>query len=326
MKQDITPQRPMQRRPVTVPSRGIPLQPGQRPVGVVHTSVTSQTQKISDILPSGEVIITETVTTTYDTDIEQSSPIKEIESLSPQAKNEALQRALRHANRSLKKERRKQRDLKRFGLVLAAAVLVLLTGYVSIDTILTNQQVKAETSERSTVGSNSEKDEEGQDESVVSPVALSTYSVAPDAPKAIYINKINVSARVLPMSVNTDGSVQSPKNIFDAGWYTGSVKPGEIGAMFIDGHASGPTREGLLAYLDKLVEGDEIQIEKGDGSRLTYKVVHTEVTALSDIDMKKVLLPYGNNLRGLNLMTCTGNWVEDLKTYDQRVVVYAAQV
>jgi len=327
MKQDITPQRRIQGRPVTVPSRGIPMQATQRPVEVVHMTVTHQTRKISDILPNGEVIITETDRTTYETDVETAPQIKAIESLSPQDKNEALQRALRHANQSLKKERRQKRDLKRYGLVLIASILVLVTGYVSIDTILTNQQVKAETTEQAPAGSTTHtKDEEGQDEAKVSANALSTYTVAPELPRAIYINKINVTARVLPMSVNADGSVQSPKNIFDAGWYNGSVKPGDIGAMFVDGHASGPTREGLFAYLDKLVEGDEIQIEKGDGSKLTYKVVHTEITDLSAVDMKKMLLPYGNNLRGLNLMTCTGNWVEDLKTYDKRVLVYAAQV
>ena len=128
------------------------------------------------------------------------------------------------------------------------------------------------------------------------------------------------------MGVNNDGSIQAPRNIFDAGWYNGSVKPGDIGAMFIDAHASGPTREGLFAYLDKLAEGDEIQIEKGDGTRLTYRVAHTETVALADIDMRKALLPHGNILRGLNLMTCTGKWLDDKQTYDQRVIVYAEQL
>jgi hypothetical protein len=145
MQQDITPRRRIHKRPLQVPARDISLSPAPRPIVGMHTSFTRQTQTISDILPSGEVIITETRTETYETETDSPLQIKEIESLSPHDKNQALQRALMLANRELKKERRKQKDMKRFGLVLLASVLVLVTGYVSIDTILTNQQVKAET-------------------------------------------------------------------------------------------------------------------------------------------------------------------------------------
>lgn len=211
----------------------------------------------------------------------------------------------------------------------ALAVIVLATtGYISFDTWKTNTDVKAEFSKA--VSSNPVAEEhqaaEGKDESEPTHQTLAAYVVSPDMPRAIYINKIKVSARVLPMAVNKDGSMQAPRNIFDAGWYTGSVKPGDIGAMFVDGHASGPTREGLFAYLDKLVDGDVIEIEKGDGSRISYRVVHTEVIPLDGLDMKRMLLPYGTSLRGLNLMTCTGKWLEDKQTFDSRVAVFAEQI
>ena len=215
------------------------------------------------------------------------------------------------------------------GLVFGVIIVLALTGYVSIDTWTTNNKVKAEFSQSdqtATVASADQKAQEGHDETVLSKNSLADYKVAASLPRVIYINKINISARVIPMSVNVDGSVQAPRNIFDSGWYSGSVKPGEIGAMFIDGHASGPTREGLFAYLDKLVVGDMIEIEKGDSSRLKYKVVHTEIQPLDNFDMKKMLLPYGTVLKGLNLMTCTGKWVESSKTFDKRVLVFAEQV
>lgn len=98
--------------------------------------------------------------------------------------------------------------------------------------------------------------------------------------------------------------------------------------MFIDGHSSGSTREGLFGSLDKLVNGDTMQIEKGDGTKLTYRVVHTETVDLDKVDMKKALLPYGNATRGLNLMTCTGSWIDngDGRTLDKRVLVYTEQI
>jgi len=290
------------------------------------TGYTTQTKTVTDIIrPNEEVIVTKTVTTSVVS--ERAHATKPIESLSRQAKSEVLQKALLSAQRELRSERRKRRDMKRVTLVFVAVIFVLATGYVSIDTLVTNNRVKAEGSQgAATAPGASTKEQEGQDEAKPAANALANYAVAADLPRALSIDKIDVTARVLPMSVNTDGSVQAPRNIYDAGWYTGSVKPGEIGAMFIDGHASGPTREGLFAYLDKLEEGDTLQIEKGDGTKLTYKVVHKEVAPLDGLDMKKMLLPYGNTLRGMNLMTCTGTWVDSKQTYDQRVMIWTEQV
>lgn len=220
-------------------------------------------------------------------------------------------------------------DHKKFFLIALAVIVLLLTAYVAYDTWLTNTRAEAVLSSPPSSSTNPEgwnKDDEGKDESEVPESALANYRVEASLPRALYIDKLDVAARVMPMSVNTDGSIQAPKNIFDAGWYNGSVKPGETGAMFIDGHASGATRQGLLAYLDKLVEGDEIVVEKGSGEKLTYKVTHVETVPLADVDMRKVLLPYDNASKALNLMTCTGKWLPLEKTYDHRVIVYTEQV
>ncbi len=87
--------------------------------------------------------------------------------------------------------------------------------------------------------------------------------MAPDLPRVLSIPKLNTKARIMPMPVNGDGSMQAPINIYDAGWYTGGVRPGDKGAAVIDAHASGPTRQGLFAYLDTLKQGDNIIVEKG---------------------------------------------------------------
>lgn len=170
------------------------------------------------------------------------------------------------------------------------------------------------------------KEREGRDEAQLPDGTLARYTVAPAAPRALYVDTLSVAARVLPMSVNTDGSLQAPYHIDDTGWYTGSARPGERGAVFIDGHASGATRKGIFAYLDTLKPGDKVRLEKGDGSLLAYEVVHAESIPLDTLDMRTVLQPYGDTTHGLNLMTCTGKWLADRQTYDHRVVVYARQL
>lgn len=226
---------------------------------------------------------------------------------------------------------KKRYSLKRVLVTVLMIVIIIIAGYVAITAWMGNSTASTQ-AEAEVQGNTSSADtalvgaEEGQDESKITESILTNYTVAPDLPRALYVEKLNIAARVLPMSLNAAGNIQAPLNIYDAGWYTGSVKPGETGAMFIDGHASGPTREGLFAYLDTLKVNDELQIEKGDGSKLTYKVVHVETVPLADVDMKKVLLPYGNASKAMNLMTCTGEWLPREKTYDHRVLVYTEQV
>ncbi len=212
--------------------------------------------------------------------------------------------------------------------VLAGVVLMLVgaVGYVAIYALFagdkTTEQPQATSSREVSFSGNGE----GQDEAPVTADALARYAVDARHPRVLYIDTLSVAARVLPMSVNTNGSIQAPLNIYDTGWYTGGVKPDETGAVFIDGHASGPTREGVFAYLDTLKKGDTLQVEMGDKRRLNYRVVHTEVVPLTNVDMRKALLPYGTASKGLNIMTCTGDWLPAQNTFDRRVVVYTEQI
>lgn len=216
----------------------------------------------------------------------------------------------------------------RYTATIVLAVLILgLTGYVSIDTWMTNNQVRQTTGQAPgsasaggiTLG-------EGQDETEVTENTVDSYQVAGDLPRVIAIEKLGVRARVLPMSVNADNSLQAPVNIYDTGWYTASAKPGQVGAALIDAHASGVTRAGVFAYVDTLKIGDEMTVENGVGEVFTYRVTHKETVALDDVDMSKLLLPYGTATEGVNLITCTGEWVEEKKTFDHRVLVYTERV
>ncbi len=205
-----------------------------------------------------------------------------------------------------------------------AVVLVLLSGYVSIDTWLTNREVRAqyiapESEDETAV---SRQDQEGRDESDLPIGALSSFKTAADTPRAVYIDKLKVSARLQPMNVNKDGSMQAPRNIFDAGWYTSSAKPSKGGAVVINAHASGPTREGIFAYLDTLIEGDQIMVETGDNTKYAYEVIGKETVDKTAVDMQKLMLPQGNNIQAANFITCSGKWQSKEQTFSQRTLVY----
>ena len=213
------------------------------------------------------------------------------------------------------------------------AAVIIGTSYLGFDVWTTNNQLKGElTTTAAALGSpnpSARQKSEGRDESNVNTDMIKNYTVSPSMPRTITIKKARIQARVLPMDVNPDNTVQAPVNIFDAGWYTGSAKPGEPGAALIDGHASGTTRQGEFAFLDRLQIGDSIEVERGDGQKLTYEVIYTETVPMKDVDMTKLLLPYGENAQGLNLITCTGKFTKNKDgsfTYDHRALVYAKRV
>lgn len=207
-----------------------------------------------------------------------------------------------------------------------ALAILGVTGYVAFDTWISNNVVEKTTASTAAAVQGDSTSLEGSDENVVSTSAVDSYVVAADMPRVLTIDSINVRARILQMGVTANSVIQAPINIFDSGWYTGSAKPGTPGISFIDAHASGATREGLFAYLDTLKAGDLITVERGDGSVLKYAVRKLETKKLSDINMARVLSPQDGITEGLTLMTCTGKWMADEKTYDQRAIVYAERI
>ena len=154
--------------------------------------------------------------------------------------------------------------------------------------------------------------------------ALNNYVVAADVPHSIYIGGINVSARVMPMVADANKDLQLPVNNYDVGWYSGSVKPGQSGAMLLDGRGieTGPYY-GVFSYISKLVPGDRVSIKRGDGVMLNYIVVSKEVFKTEEVDMNRMLSVYSGADQGLNMISTAGAWTSDGSTLDGRVLVFA---
>src|SRR3546814_363336 len=129
-----------------------------------------------------------------------------------------------------------------------------------------------------------------------------------DLARTIRIPKLGIDASVVSVGLTPDGAVDTPRNIWEAAWYNGSAKPGALGQSFINGHASS-TDGALFGRLEELAAGDEIQIVKGDGSVVNYRVAEVFIVDRHDVDMSSMLRPYGDASRGLGLLTCDGDWI-----------------
>lgn len=203
-------------------------------------------------------------------------------------------------------------------LIFLALILLSFGVYVAVSGMKLNKNIQG-------AHASAQATKEKPDETQPTTEDLNTYTVAPDMPRFIYLDKFNEKGRVRHLGTNSKGAMQAPNNVFDAGWYNQSAKPGSAGgASVIAGHVSGLTRPGVFHNLKRLNQGDTITIERGDGSLLKYAVVATEVYDADKVDMNKVMVSHDTAKHGLNLITCTGQYQGT--TYTQRLVVYTELV
>lgn len=152
------------------------------------------------------------------------------------------------------------------------------------------------------------------------------YTVAPDRPRYLTIEKLNIyNARILAIGVKSSGELGTPNNIFDVGWYDASGKPGQGGTMLIDGHNGGPRVHGVFKNLPSLVAGDIIKVERGDGVIYEYSVVENNEIPLDEANayMKTALKSPESGRESITLITCSGEWSGQRNTYLSRQFVRA---
>ncbi|MBR3319172.1 class F sortase [Candidatus Saccharibacteria bacterium] len=167
------------------------------------------------------------------------------------------------------------------------------------------------------------------DETEVTETQRAEHIVAPDEPRYLSIEKLGIhNARVLSMGLTKDGAIDTPYNIFDAGWYNRSDKPGTGGVMVIDGHNGGPGVAGIFKYLNQLYPGDLIVIERGDGEKFTYQVVENKNVPLAEADqyMSKAFVSPVPGSEAITLISCIGGWNQTYQTYDHRQFTHAVLV
>lgn len=222
-----------------------------------------------------------------------------------------------------KKSLLRHRSFKKITFIGLTACLAALSLYVSIDSLWTNHEAQATTPQEKNKGITAQPTRQA-DETPLSSDVLNTYSVEPSLPRIIRIESINVAARVLRMGVTMDNSLDTPKSAYDTGWYEGSAKPGEAGAILIDGHYTGDRGgQAIFHNIENLKPGALITIEKGNGTLVKYAVEKIQKLPVDQVPMAQLLAASSPHGQVLTLITCIGTYNPHTKTYDQRVIVQA---
>jgi LPXTG-site transpeptidase (sortase) family protein len=161
----------------------------------------------------------------------------------------------------------------------------------------------------------------------LTPKVIANYTVPASNPRYIAIPAIGIgNTPILKLGLLSSGAMETPDNIYETGWYDRSALPGAKGAMFIYGHVSSWTADGIFFNLKKLKAGNNVTITRGDNTTLTYRVVSIKIYLYDKVDMNKVLAPIDPDKPGLNIMTCTGKIITGTSEFNERLVVFTELV
>ena len=143
-------------------------------------------------------------------------------------------------------------------------------------------------------------------------------------PVTIHIPRIGVRAPIIPLGLRGDGKIAVPEIPGEAGWWLGGPEPGEPGPAVILGHVDSTEGPAVFYHLRALTPGDEIVIDRADGSALTYIVEASERHPKDDFPTDEVYGPTEEPT--LRLVTCGGDYDFDVRSYPDNVIVFASLV
>jgi len=152
------------------------------------------------------------------------------------------------------------------------------------------------------------------------PASLSTAQQAA-RPVWLSIPVLGVRTSLVNLGLRADGTLQVPSSTAVAGWYTGSPRPGVVGAAVIAGHVDSRTGVGIFFWLRDLRPGDRVYVGRADGTMAVFTVTAVRQVAKDLFPTAAVYGPVPDS--ELRLITCGGVFDRSLGSYLSNVVVFA---
>lgn len=143
-------------------------------------------------------------------------------------------------------------------------------------------------------------------------------------PARLEIPALAVSAEVVDLGVEPDGTLASPKTGDVVGWYTQTARPGQVGNMIVSGHLDWNRRPAVFWGLRRLGPGDQIRVVDAEGASYDYLVEWTRRVDARKAPLDEILGP--TTSRWLTLITCAGAFDPKTRDYAERLIVRAKLV
>lgn len=160
------------------------------------------------------------------------------------------------------------------------------------------------------------------------PGPASAPSSAPAAPTRVVIPAIGAESTLIRTGMLPTGAPEIPDvhTPGQASWATWSPEPGTPGPATLYGHVNGEVNgqkgvPGVFARLTELRTGDEVLVDRADGSRVRFEVYAVRAFPKADMDEQAV---YGDTAGPeARLVTCGGAFDPAARSYVDQIVVFA---
>ncbi|HEX6712731.1 MAG TPA: class F sortase [Thermoleophilaceae bacterium] len=153
--------------------------------------------------------------------------------------------------------------------------------------------------------------------------AHAVAAVQEPRPTRIRIAAIGVDARVTRLGLNPDGTMQTPTDYADTGWYAPGPEPGERGAAVIAGHVDSKSGAAVFYRLGELRRGDAVRITVAGGRVIRFRVTGLERWPKASFPTKRV---FGRTRAAtLRLITCGGAFNSATGHYVDNTIVYGVR-
>jgi hypothetical protein len=143
-------------------------------------------------------------------------------------------------------------------------------------------------------------------------------------PTGLVIPAIGVSTGLVHLGITSSGALQVPSSTSVAGWYTGSPRPGAVGAAVIAGHIDSVAGPGVFFRLRLLRVGDRVYVRRADGSVAVFAITAVHSYLKTSFPTEAVYGPEPNPQ--LRLITCGGTFDYATGHYLSNVIAYASLV
>ena len=140
-------------------------------------------------------------------------------------------------------------------------------------------------------------------------------------PTKVTFPGIGVSAPIIDLKLKSDKRMEVPGNGTQAGWFTSSPTPGELGPAIIAAHVTHKSKPAVFFKLSGMRKGDKIQVAREDGTTATFAVTSVGQYPKAKFPSEEV---YGSvDHAALRLITCGGVLDGETGSHVDNVVVYA---
>lgn len=154
-------------------------------------------------------------------------------------------------------------------------------------------------------------------------VASATVPAVAD-PVRLRIAAVGIEAPLTGASLDGGAALLPPADAALAGWFTGGPRPGEVGPAVVTGHVDWSGRPGALDGLAAVEPGDEVLVDRTDGTVARFSVTRVERHDKAAFPGDRVYAP--TPAAELRLITCGGPFDHARGGYRDNVVVWARQV